>query len=66
MLRTAISLTPRRKSGFAIAAAVVAGLAATTVSADTLAQPKDTSLEKAAADYVRFPRRRRRRRGDAV
>lgn len=54
MLRTAISLTPRRKSGFALAAALAAGFAATTVSADTLAQPKDTSLEKAAADYIRF------------
>lgn len=54
MLRTAIAMTPRRKSGFALAAAIVAGLAATAVSADTLAQPKDDSLEKAAADYIRF------------
>ena len=54
MLRTAIVLTPRRKSGFALVAALAAGFAATAVSADTLAQPKDTSLEKAAADYVRF------------
>jgi len=54
MLRNAITLTPRRKSGFALAAAAVAGLAATAVSADTLAQPKDTSLEQAAADYIRF------------
>ena len=54
MLRTAIAMTPRRKSGFAIVAAVAAGLAATAVSADTLAQPKDDSLEKAAADYIRF------------
>ncbi len=54
MLRTAITLTPRRKSGFALTAALVAGFAATAVSADTLAQPKDTSLEEAAADYIRF------------
>ncbi len=54
MLRTAIALTPRRKSGFAVVTAVIAGLAATAVSADTLAQPKDDSLEKAAADYIRF------------
>ena len=54
MLRTANVLTPRRKSGFAIAVAAAAGLAATAVSADTLAQPKDDSLEKAAADYIRY------------
>ncbi len=35
-------------------AALVAGLAATTVSADTLAQPKDNTLERAAANYIRF------------
>ncbi|WDI32213.1 hypothetical protein PUV54_03275 [Hyphococcus flavus] len=35
-------------------AAIVAGLAATTVSADTLAQPKDNSLERSAANYIRF------------
>lgn len=34
--------------------ALAAGLAASTVSADTLAQPKDNTLERAAANYVRF------------
>ena len=40
--------------GVAAAVAMLAGLATTTVSADTLAQPKDTSLERAASNYVRF------------
>ena len=34
--------------------ALIAGFATTTVSADTLAQPRDNTLERAAADYVRF------------
>ncbi|MEM8771788.1 MAG: hypothetical protein AAGD92_09080 [Pseudomonadota bacterium] len=38
----------------AICALVAATAAATAVSADTLAQPKDTSLERAAADYIRY------------
>ncbi len=38
----------------AVAAALVAALAASTVSADTLAQPKDNTLERQAANYVRF------------
>lgn len=42
-----------RRTGVAILAAC-AGLAATGVNADTLAQPKDDSLERAAADYIRF------------
>ncbi len=35
-------------------AALAAGFVATAVSADTLAQPKDNTLERQAADYVRF------------
>ena len=35
-------------------AALAAGLAATAVSADTLAQPKDNALERQAASYIRF------------
>ncbi len=35
-------------------AAAIAGLAATTVAADTLAQPKDNTLEREAANYIRF------------
>lgn len=60
MLRNAKFFQPQRtrklssKKRLAFAAAMMAGFAATTVSADTLAQPKDTSLERAAADYVRF------------
>ncbi|MBL4620665.1 MAG: hypothetical protein JKX88_11275 [Marinicaulis sp.] len=34
--------------------AIFAGFAATGVSADTLAQPKDDTLERTAANYVRF------------
>ncbi len=52
MLRNAFAIRGRRLSGAAVFAAVA--VAATGVSADTLAQPKDTSLERAAADYVRF------------
>ena len=54
MLRTLFHVRRPRFSGFAFIAAMTAGFAATGVSADTLAQPKDTSLERAAADYVRF------------
>ncbi|MEO1135230.1 MAG: hypothetical protein AAFW68_01305 [Pseudomonadota bacterium] len=46
-----------RHQGFrphAAIAALIAGFAATTVSADTLAQPKDTTLERHAANYIRF------------
>lgn len=53
-LRNASIARSRHRSGLALAAAAFAGLAATGVSADTLAQPKDDSLERAAADYVRF------------
>ncbi len=35
-------------------AGLAAGLAVTTVSADTLAQPKDNALERQAATYIRF------------
>ncbi len=35
-------------------AAALAGIAATAVSADTLAQPKDNTLEREAANYIRF------------
>ncbi|PQA85809.1 hypothetical protein CW354_19885 [Marinicaulis flavus] len=34
--------------------AVMAGLAASTVAADTLAQPKDNTLEREAANYIRY------------
>lgn len=37
-----------------IAAAALAGFATTAIGADTLAQPRDNSLEQAAASYVRF------------
>jgi hypothetical protein len=52
MLRNAFANRGRRLSGVAVFAAAAA--AATSVSADTLAQPKDTSLERAAADYIRY------------
>lgn len=42
--------TPRR----AAILAFIAGFAATGVSADTLAQPKDNALERQAAEYIRF------------
>ncbi|MFC2954095.1 hypothetical protein ACFOOP_19315 [Marinicaulis aureus] len=35
-------------------AGLAAGLAVTTVSADTLAQPKDNALERQAASYIQF------------
>ena len=38
----------------AAAAALAAGFATTGVSADTLAQPKDNSLERHAAHYIQF------------
>jgi len=38
----------------AVAAAVIAGCAVTGVSAETLAQPKDNALERAAASYISF------------
>lgn len=44
----------RIRAGRTAMIAVFAGFAATAVSADTLAQPKDDSLERAAAHYVRF------------
>jgi hypothetical protein len=40
--------------GRAVIIAIFAGFAATAVSADTLAQPKDDTLERTAANYVRF------------
>ncbi|MEM9617500.1 MAG: hypothetical protein AAF936_06030 [Pseudomonadota bacterium] len=40
--------------GRAACIALLAGFATTGVSADTLAQPKDSSLERTAAHYVRF------------
>jgi hypothetical protein len=33
---------------------MAAGLAASTVSAESLAQPKDNALERSAASYIRF------------
>lgn len=39
---------------YAVFAALAAGLIATSVSADTLAQPKDNPLERQAASYIRF------------
>ncbi|MBT8473577.1 MAG: hypothetical protein KJN99_13295 [Marinicaulis sp.] len=48
----------RRRSRFSprivVFTAVIAGFAATGVSADTLAQPKDDSLERTAASYVQY------------
>ncbi|WP_425411045.1 hypothetical protein [Hyphococcus sp.] len=44
----------RRLRPAAAITALVAGLAASAVSADTLAQPKDNTLERAAANYIRF------------
>lgn len=44
----------RRSPRCAAILAVFAGFAATGVSADTLAQPKDNALERQAADYIRF------------
>ncbi|MEM8935363.1 MAG: hypothetical protein AAGC77_03040 [Pseudomonadota bacterium] len=41
-------------SRWALASAVFAAVAVTGVSADTLAQPKDDALERAAANYIRF------------
>lgn len=35
-------------------AGLIAGLAVTTVSAESLAQPKDNALERQAASYIRF------------
>ncbi|WP_411819680.1 hypothetical protein ABFZ85_13110 [Hyphococcus formosus] len=39
---------------YALAVALMAGFATTGVAADTLAQPKDNSLERAAANYIRY------------
>jgi len=50
-------LTTNRRAApkrLVLAAALIAGFAATGVSADTLAQPKDDALERAAANYIRF------------
>jgi hypothetical protein len=45
----------RRSRRPALAAALILGAAAsTTVAADTLAQPRQTALERRAAEYVRF------------
>lgn len=53
--KTAKSSPSRRPLRPAAAlAALAAGLAASTVSADTLAQPKDNTLERQAANYIRF------------
>ncbi len=52
-----LSLRPRaRRIGGAMAAAAsfVAFAATTGVSAESLAQPRDTALEQAAAEYIRF------------
>lgn len=52
-----LKATPRaRRAGRAMASAVsILAFAATSgVSAESLAQPRDTALERAAADYVRF------------
>ncbi|MGD9801258.1 MAG: hypothetical protein AB7F91_02450 [Parvularculaceae bacterium] len=47
---------PARRIGGAIASAasIIAFAATSGVSAESLAQPRDTALERAAADYVRF------------
>ncbi len=49
-------LTHRRTASkrLALVAALAVGFAVTGVSADTLAQPKDEALERAAANYIRF------------
>lgn len=49
-----VNLTSRQKSRCAAILALAAGFAATAVSADTLAQPKDNSLERQAASYIQF------------
>jgi hypothetical protein len=46
--------TKVRLRAHAAIAAAAAALAATAVSADTLAQPKDNTLERQAANYIRF------------
>lgn len=56
-LREKAAPYPFRRACFrphAAVAAAFAGLAATAVSADTLAQPKDNTLERQAANYIRF------------
>ncbi len=54
MSRTPTPARPKPAPRYAALAAVLAGFAATGVSADTLAQPKDSSLERAAANYIRY------------
>ena len=48
--------TPDRRIGglFASVASILAFAATSGVSAESLAQPRDTALERAAADYVRY------------
>jgi hypothetical protein len=54
-VRKATSEGARRIGGAMAAAASFVAFAATTgVAAESLAQPRDTALERAAADYVRF------------
>jgi hypothetical protein len=50
------STPPARRIGGAMASAasILAFAATSGVSAESLAQPRDTALERAAADYVRF------------
>lgn len=51
----AASLPARRIGGAIASAASILAFAATSgVSAESLAQPRDAALERAAADYVRF------------
>ena len=54
MSRSRQSKNARRSPRCAALLALIAGFAATGVSADTLAQPKDNALERQAADYIRF------------
>lgn len=51
-----VNLTAHRAaiSGKTLLAAACAGLLATGVNADTLAQPQDNALEREAANYIRF------------
>lgn len=54
MLRHKKPVRSRAFRNRAVFVALLAGFATTGVSADTLAQPKDSALERTAASYVRF------------
>ena len=54
MLREFLPARTGKQSRRTMIFAVAAGLATTTVSADTLAQPRDNALERQAAHYIRY------------